>query len=267
MEKRKHSLKENVHYSGRKMKSTSFGHTSTENDEYSVISEESSDTKTYFTAYNDIKQKEQTPRKVQTETTIIELAEDGDNVPNSTETREPCTNKSLGDSTHENDIEVVSLSDSDDCERDSSLTLSSSLTEGPLYKLWGGKTKPLLQPADAKSTATILSKLDLQMTKQKLLATKSHCVKNIESNTNHPYKIIYDVYLPKTPFRKSNWRSPNYRIAVCKTVDPLPTHKDVQLLTERYEDSVPLLFAVCSLSSVAFYCFSKITLPHMISQG
>ena len=246
------------------MKSASFTHTLTEDHEYSLVSEDSNDTTTY-TSFYDTKPSKQSPRKIEPETSIHKLVDD-DDIRDCIKTRESCTDEISGDSAYDI-IEVVSLSDSDDSDKESGTTLSSSLTEGPLYKLWGGNTKPLLQPADAKSTASILSKLNLQMDKQKSLATKPHCTKNIESNTNLTFKIIYDVYLPKATFRKSTWRSPDYRISVCKTTDQLPIHNDVQLLTERYEDSVPLLFAVCSLSSIVFYCFSKVELPHMISQG
>ena len=167
---------------------------------------------------------------------------------------------------YDNFIDLGSSSDSNG-NFDDDQELSSSLTGGPLSKLWGGHTKPLLKPADATSTAKIMAKLNLKMDKQ-----KSFTAKSIRSSDNHgvndcPFDITYDVYLPKTSYRKSTKCSPNYRITVCKPTDRLPTHKDVKLLTEQYEDSVPLLFAVCSLSSVAFYCFSKVTIPQMISLG
>ena len=167
---------------------------------------------------------------------------------------------------YDNFIDLGSSSDSNG-NFDDGQELSSCLTGGPLSKLWGGHTKPLLKPADATSTAKIMAKLNLKMDKQKSCTAKS-----IRSNDNLgvndcPFDITYDVYLPKTLYRKSTKCSPNYRITVCKPTDRLPTHKDVKLLTEQYEDSVPLLFAVCSLSSVAFYCFSKVTIPQMISLG
>ena len=100
------------------------------------------------------------------------------------------------------------------------------------------------------------------MDEKKSDSPQSDTFKNTDRITNSQFKIIYDVFLPKTTFRKSTWCLPNYRIAVCKPINRLPTHSDVKLLTERYQDSVPLLFAVCSLSSVAFYCFSKVALHY-----
>ena len=167
---------------------------------------------------------------------------------------------------YDNFIDLGSSSDSD-VDFDDGRKLSSSLTEGPLSKLWGGQTKPLLKPADATSTAKIMAKLNLKMDKQKSCSSESIISKNNDCVTNCPFDITYDVYLPKTSYRKSTKCSPNYRITVCKPTDRLPTHNDVKLLTEQYEDSVPLLFSVCSLSSVAFYCFSKVTIPQMISLG
>ena len=167
---------------------------------------------------------------------------------------------------YDNFIDLGSSSDSD-VDFGDGRKLSSSLTEGPLSKLWGGQTKPLLKPADATSTAKIMAKLNLKMDKQKSCSSESIISKNNDCVTNCPFDITYDVYLPKTSYRKSTKCSPNYRITVCKPTDRLPTHNDVKLLTEQYEDSVPLLFSVCSLSSVAFYCFSKVTIPQMISLG
>ena len=144
--------------------------------------------------------------------------------------------------------------------------LPLSLIDGPLAKIWGGKTKPLLQPIDAKSTGKIMSKLDLKLDEMKTskLVAYDACEKSARTSA---FKIEFDVYLPKVPFRKSCPRSPNYRIAICKTVDSLPTQEDVETLTGFYTDAVPLLFSVCSISSVSFYCFSKIHLPLMITKG
>lgn len=190
-------------------------------------------------------------------TILVELSDDEDSLP-----------EERLEAFHDNNyIDIVCLSDSNDCDSEDTRNINSALTEGPLSKLWSGQTKPLLQPSAATSTARILSILNLKMDEKKSDSPQSDTFKNTERITNSQFKIIYDVFLPKTTFRKSTWCLPNYRIAVCKPINRLPTHSDVKLLTERYQDSVPLLFAVCSLSSVAFYCFSKVALPQMISQG
>ena len=154
--------------------------------------------------------------------------------------------------------------DSDSNMRD----LPISLTQGPLGKLWNSKSAPLLQPVHSKSTANILSKLDLQMDKQQLVGISSSIKesRHKENITCH-FRVLYDVYLPQASFRKSSPRLPNYRVTVCKPSDPLPTYEDVKMLTGCNNDSVPLLFAVCTISSVTFYCFSKIKLPTVISKG
>ena len=146
--------------------------------------------------------------------------------------------------------------------------LPISLTQGPLAKLWSSKSTPLLQPVHSKSTAKILSKLDLQMDKQQLVAISSPVIKSRDrENITCPFRVWYDVYLPQALFRKSSPRLPNYRVTVCKPSDPLPTYEDVKMLTSSNNDSVPLLFAVCTISSVTFYCFSKIKLSSVISKG
>ena len=137
-----------------------------------------------------------------------------------------------------------------------------------MAKLWGGKSTPLLQPVHAKNTAKILSKLDLQLDKYNFMSTCKSDVQNVEDEMDgFPFRIQFDVYLPKVPFRKSSPHLPNYRVAVCKSSDPLPTHSDVTNLTGCYGDAVPLLFAICTISSVSFYCFSKVQLPKIISKG
>ena len=185
---------------------------------------------------------------------------------NQSKTRGANIEHSLVDSCPKRCAQVFGRSKCDNSGDNNEPKLPLSLIDGPLAKIWGGKTKPLLQPIDAKSTAKVMSKLDLQLDKinrSKLVAYES----NKRSTRVCPFKIQFDVYLPKVPFRKSCPRSPNYRIAVCKTVDTLPTHEDVEALTRLYTDAVPLLFSVCSISSVSFYCFSKIHLPLMISKG
>ena len=154
--------------------------------------------------------------------------------------------------------------DSDSNMRD----LPISLTQGPLGKLWNSKSTPLLQPVHSKSTANILSKLDLQMDKQQLMVISSSIMESRDrENVTCHFRVSYDVYLPQASFRKSSPRLPNYRVTVCKPSDPLPTYEDVKMLTGSNNDSVPLLFAVCTISSVTFYCFSKIKLPTVISKG
>lgn len=172
-------------------------------------------------------------------------------------------NRDINDGTRGHFIKTIQ-EDSDKNMRD----LPISLTQGPLAKLWGSKSTPLLQPVHSKNTAKILSKLDLQMDKQKLEAISSPEIKSGDrENITCPFRVWYDVYLPQASFRKSSPRLPNYRVTVCKPSDPLPTYEDVKMLTGSNNDSVPLLFAICTISSVTFYCFSKTQLSTMISKG
>ena len=165
-------------------------------------------------------------------------------------------------------VEVIQDKDAGEIYKNSKCDIPLSLIEGPLAKLWGGKSTPLLQPVHAKNTAKILSKLDLQLDKYNFMSTCKSDVQNVEDEMDgFPFRIEFDVYLPKVPFRKSSPHLPNYRVAVCKSSDPLPTHSDVTNLTGCYGDAVPLLFAICTISSVSFYCFSKVQLPKIISKG
>lgn len=147
--------------------------------------------------------------------------------------------------------------------------LPTSLTDGPLAKLWGGKTKPLLKPIHAKSTVRILAKLDKRLgrNKTKNVPKKVTAKSSEEEPTHLAFHLSYDVYLPKVNYRKTCPCSPNYRLVVCTPSEPLPSHEDNMSLTGSFNDAVPLLYAVCSISSVKFYCFSKIELPQMVGKG
>ena len=164
-------------------------------------------------------------------------------------------------------IEVTQNIDTDNIVVNSEGKLPLPLTEGPLAKLWSGRTTPLMQPVHAKHTAKILSRLNINLDKPNITSDKAKIQNTDGKLADFPFQIQYDVYLPKVHFRKSCPRLPNYRVTVCKSSVPLPTHEDVKILTGNYNDAVPLLFAVCTMSSVSFYCFSKVQLPELISIG
>ena len=177
-------------------------------------------------------------------------------------------NHKSSDLNHRDSIEII-LDNSCRSSQVYESPLPTSLTEGPLAKLWGGKTKPLLKPIHAKSTVRILSKLDKRLGRNKTINVQTNVIaKSSEEGPTHlAFHLSYDVYLPKVNYRKTCPCSPNYRLVVCTPSDPLPSHEDNMSLTGSYNDAVPLLYAVCSISSVKFYCFSKIELPQMVGKG
>ena len=196
---------------------------------------------------------------------IVKICETASNNDNHNENDEPFFDKNSCDSSPN----VLTISDDESIDQYEDVKkLPLSLIEGPLAELWGGKTKPLLQPIHSKSTAKIMAKLDQQLSQKFVNDNIADAIEIEAKKEQYPlFRIQYDVYLPKVQFRKSSPHPPNYRVTVCKPSDPLPTHKDVESLTGCYTDAVPLLFAVCTISSVSFYCFSQVHLPQMISKG
>ena len=143
-------------------------------------------------------------------------------------------------------------------EKEAEIVEELPLTEGPLASLWTGKTVPLLQPKDAAFTSRILERI------------------SFTSDTSAESRVLeiepilcqdFDIYAPHVIFRKSAPCQPTHRICVMTSKDPIPSQVQIQEMHKGLDDKVPLLFAVDSQGSLAFYCFSQIGLPIEISLG
>ncbi len=121
--------------------------------------------------------------------------------------------------------------------------------EGPLKTLWSGRTKPLLHPAQATCPEAIMKAITLPQAPGP--RHKSH----------NPYVISFDVYAPHVTFCKSAPRLPNYRIVALSSEEEIPTQESINSLNKLLRDGVPLLFSVDNVGAIAFYCFSRVSLP------
>ena len=145
--------------------------------------------------------------------------------------------------------EVITLSDD---EPDP----SQILREGPLHTLWTSTTTPLLRPLDAKTTRSVLNKLQLK--------TKA----SVESFSPVTHRISFDVYHPNVQnFRKSAPRLPNFRVIIAQKEERVPNVEDLQCTLGTIKDQVPIIFALPSESDIAFYSPYPISLPFDITMG
>lgn len=134
----------------------------------------------------------------------------------------------------------------------------SSLLESPVAHLWRGDVTPLVQPKDSTSTAAILDKLSIIKPFQRPFPAKPS-VSNV--------KIVFDVYLPNTSFKKSSPGVPDHRICVARGQNP-PDFFEVQSTTTHLEDDVPLHWAVVNSGEISFFIFENSNLPvHLSSLG
>ena len=139
-------------------------------------------------------------------------------------------------------------------------TGEEDVRRGPLASLWkSGSTVPQLCPAESTSTADILAKLALKR--------GNNFDFFIPGSEPSSFKISFDVYLPSVRLRKSIPKLPNYRLVICRPDSKVPTSQDVRSILGPIKDGVPLLFAICSLANISFFCFSEVDLPVHISIG
>jgi len=152
--------------------------------------------------------------------------------------------------------------------------VAECLSKGPLGRLWNGRVLPLVKPSDAKTTTSLMSKLrefdDPPSSDNELTNKPSSDTEATNNKPSDEFGISYDVYLPKSKFKKSVKLPPDYRVVVCSGSDSngvFPSFRDVARVTGCCRDKVPVLFAISVLGSISFYCFSAVDLPTLISVG
>ncbi|KAK7501429.1 hypothetical protein BaRGS_00007233 [Batillaria attramentaria] len=134
----------------------------------------------------------------------------------------------------------------------------SSFLQSPVAHLWKGEVTPLVRPKDSVSTAALLEKLSI------IKPFKGPCPANSAGND---VKIVFDVYLPNTTFRKTSPGIPDHRICVARGEEP-PDFFQAQSATAHLEDDVPLHWAVVNCGEISFFIFENSSLPvHTSSLG
>ncbi|XP_032220774.2 uncharacterized protein LOC5520092 isoform X2 [Nematostella vectensis] len=140
----------------------------------------------------------------------------------------------------------------------SSIQVSDTIMSSPAACLWKDESgcKPLLRPSDARSTAAVLSKLQVVKT-QRMTSTAAQASK---------YLIAFDVYQPGSGYKKTTPGSPYICICICRFLDPVPSLTDITHLTQKAHPT-PVKFAVVSGGNVSIYSFLDADLPTFVSNG
>ncbi|EDO47817.1 predicted protein [Nematostella vectensis] len=140
----------------------------------------------------------------------------------------------------------------------SSIQVSDTIMSSPAACLWKDESgcKPLLRPSDARSTAAVLSKLQVVKT-QRMTSTAAQASK---------YLIAFDVYQPGSGYKKTTPGSPYICICICRFLDPVPSLTDITHLTQEAHPT-PVKFAVVSGGNVSIYSFLDADLPTFVSNG
>ncbi|KXJ08375.1 uncharacterized protein LOC110248912 [Exaiptasia diaphana] len=110
----------------------------------------------------------------------------------------------------------------------------------------------LVQPRDAKTTASVLSKLQV---------IKTHRMDTVvPPSKGSYYNIDFDVYLPGAHFKKSDPGKPAFCISVCRYSDPPPSLAVLNNLAQQCHP-VPLKFALTDNGTITINSLLDVELP------
>lgn len=140
---------------------------------------------------------------------------------------------------------------------------NSPLETGYMKELWKrGSVNPLIQPSQATSTATVLSKLQLS----KIVQLKDLSSTKNSTNVSTKHEINFDVYTSKELRKqtKNNTALPQFRVVVCKYDEKPPSLFELSRLTQNSE-GVHLKVGVVHQGTVTFYGMFSTDLPLVIS--
>lgn len=132
------------------------------------------------------------------------------------------------------------------------------MASGYVKNLWCSEPdeRPCIRPSEAKSTASVLTKLQvLELLK----------LKNITYDDERPLKhrIDFDIYLSSSLKKLGK---PRFRVAVCKYGDTPPSLYEMGCLTNE-TDGVSLKLAVVNDGTISFYGMFGVDLPTLITVG
>lgn len=109
--------------------------------------------------------------------------------------------------------------------------------------------QPLIHAEDCLDTVAILEKLRIVKNNKAIDSETCLC-------------IHFDVYNRDVQnFRKTNPPKPHFRIICMDESSNFPSAADVMALNLKYEDSVPVVFAIVGLSSISYLQINPIDLP------
>jgi len=130
------------------------------------------------------------------------------------------------------------------------------LKSGHMKDLWRGTVNPMIQPCEATSTSSILSKIQCTHLSHLKSSFGSYEVEDTKFN------ISFDVYTSKEQHKQTKNKTalPQYRIVICKYEDDPPSLKDLALLT-RASKGIHLKVAVVHQGTVTFYGIFSSDLP------
>ncbi|XP_049868877.1 uncharacterized protein LOC126368776 [Pectinophora gossypiella] len=113
----------------------------------------------------------------------------------------------------------------------------------------------LIGPEDGNDMRSVLKKLSIIQT-------------NKEVDDDSSLTIHFDVYNRDVQnFRKSNRPKPHFRvICINETISP-PTGRDIASLHSKYDDNVPIVFAIVGIGSISYLQINPIDLPVYISNS
>ncbi|XP_071132011.1 tRNA-splicing endonuclease subunit Sen54-like [Mytilus edulis] len=128
----------------------------------------------------------------------------------------------------------------------------------PVSHLWKGEVTPLVKPC--------YSSLDSVIEKLQVVKNSSFMSQIFRSSSlkDLQHKVIYDVYLPDSKFKKSSPGLPHHRLCVLRHCEPLPDLQTITNLHHYYTDGIPLQWAVVDHGDIAFYGFTDIQIPDML---
>ncbi|XP_063445841.1 tRNA-splicing endonuclease subunit Sen54-like [Mytilus trossulus] len=127
----------------------------------------------------------------------------------------------------------------------------------PVSHLWKGEITPLVKPCYCSSLDSVIEKLQVV----KNLSVTSQMSSNLK---DFQHKVIYDVYLPDSKFKKSSPGLPHHRLCVLRHCEPLPDLQTITNLHHYYTDGLPIQWAVVDHGDIAFYGFTDVQIPDML---
>ncbi|XP_070580045.1 tRNA-splicing endonuclease subunit Sen54-like [Ptychodera flava] len=124
----------------------------------------------------------------------------------------------------------------------------------------GDSIQPLVQPASAMNTASLLDQLKIIPNVN--MSGDRRFLKEVSSSV----QIVFDIYLPDSRYRKSNPGKPHLRVSIMTYEDPPPSLHTIATLMSQSQ-GVPLLWAVLDNGDITFNAFHDVNIPRDINLG
>lgn len=96
---------------------------------------------------------------------------------------------------------------------------------------------------------------------ERSLEEETSLIKLFNSMHIHEVRLLFDVYLPNSKFRKSSPGNPSF--VLCSTRDYPPSKSEIEAL-ERCSNGIPLKFGQVEHGRVSYFSFDKVELPVLL---